>query len=107
MGMSMTLQFFRSPDDADLLKKLEAAYACRLANVAMPPDLVDFLAPVIAEFGELPKDKARAVDALLSLGPEWKEQEAYVWKDDMQEGFEIDLDKLPKGTKRVRFYCSW
>ena len=107
MGMSMSLQFFRSLNDPDLSVKLKAAYACKEAGVELPPELLEFLGPVFRDHGELPSEMAAAVDSMLSLGPEWNARKAYEWKDDMMEGYEINLDDLPKGTKRVRFYCSW
>jgi hypothetical protein len=29
------------------------------------------------------------------------------WADDMQEGIEIDLSKLPKGVTKIRLVNSW
>lgn len=107
--MSMHLAFFRSPDDPDLNKKLDAAYALQAAGVKppWPPLLEAFVHPIIHEYGEMPKDRRQAIDRLLRAGPSWDGQKVYAWRGDSSEGFEVDLTLLPPDVTKIRFYCSW
>ncbi len=107
MGMSMHLQFFRAPSDEGLQRKLDAAYACEAAGIDLPHELREYLKPVFKKFGDLAVERAMAVDAMLGAGPDYAQQEEYEWKDDMSQGFEVDLAQLPNDVAKIRFYCSW
>ena len=77
MSMSMWVKFFRAPEDEDLKRKLDAAYACEKAGVMLPAELEHYFQPVLRKYGELPGNRSDAIDQMLSMGPEFKEQEKY------------------------------
>ena len=109
MSMDMWLRFFRSPTDPGMRKKIEAAYACEAADVPIPQELRDYLAPVFEEFGGLPHgDRGQAIEAMLEIKVADDEiRKKFVWRGDSAEGFEVDLADLPTGTAKIRFDCSW
>lgn len=92
MGMSTHIVGFRQADEQ--WKKMKAAWdACAAAGLRPPQEVVDFFD------GENPKDKiGQEVDIGGAKEP---------WSNDYAAGFEIDIEKLPKGVKVIRFYNSW
>lgn len=96
MGMSMSVLGFKPPDAK--WKAMKAIFdACESAGVAVPKEVDEF-------FGyDAPDDKGVDIDAeeLRKCGA------LSEYQDDAQEGFEIDIKKLPKDVTTLRFYCSW
>jgi len=91
MSMSTNVIGFRPPDEEWL--KMKAVYdACEKAGVEIPDGVCSFFNY------ERPDRKGVKVDINDIL-------EKY--QDDSSSGYEIDLSKLPKGLKILRFYNSW
>lgn len=91
MGMSTHFVGIRPPDDD--WKKHKAVWdACIKARVDIPKATLDFFE------GETP-DPSGVLVELDAIADEWS--------TDSAEGFELDIEKLPPGVKRVRFYNSW
>lgn len=67
--------------------------SCTAAGVTVPESVVDFFD------GEPPRDRPGAdvaiTDAVTSFN------------DDYRAGFTVDITKLPKDLRYVRFYNSW
>ena len=93
MSMSMSVVGFLPPDEQWL--KMKAAYdACKAIGVEPPEEVEDFFN------GEDPGDAPGKEVQLEGNG-------AKEWRSDGSEGFEVELARLPKSVKFVRFYCSW
>lgn len=96
MGMSTHVVGFKPPDET--WSKMKAAWdSCEAAGVPVPDSVLKF-------FGYSPPDPAGVeVDqkALEACGAVRK------WSEEMQEGFEIDVSKVPVDVKIVRVYNSY
>ena len=93
MGMSTTVILLRSKDDPVYKKNLEVLLACKKADVDPPKEIDEY-------FGGYGQDN----DPETPLEIEFTPRE---WRNDCAEGYEIDIDALPKGVKTIRFYNSW
>ncbi len=91
MSMSSSVSGFRPPD-AHYRKMMAAYKACNDAGVAIPREVDDFFN------GETPDPAGTEV----GLGKAVTE-----YHDEMQEGFEVDISKLPKGVTIIRFVNSF
>lgn len=94
MSMSMHVLAVK-PADEEYQRKASAYRACEAARVLIPQELVDFFG------GEEPDSTGTtmSIDRLHEICAPWKE--------DSSQGFQVDITKLPPGTRFVRFYCSW
>lgn len=92
MGMSTHVVGIVPPDDTFL--KMRAVYeTCKTAKVRIPEDVVEF-------FNHEPPDEQGVVASL-------PKECIRVHNADMENGFEIDLTKVPKHVKAIRFYNSY
>ncbi len=95
MSMSTNVIGFRPPDDK--FKKFAAIWhQCEDAGVSMPREVEEFFQGVAPD--------PQGVKVHLKEG---KDGPVKPWKEDDGEGFEIDLTKLPKDVKIIRFWNSW
>ena len=93
MSMSSHVVGFKPPDDK--WKKMKKAYdACIEAGINVPENVEEF-------FNYEEPDDA-GVEVELEEHACCKEYNA-----DMRQGFEIDVSKLPKDVKIIRFYNSY
>jgi hypothetical protein len=91
MGMSTNAYAVKPPDER--WQRMKAAYdACKAAGVEVPDEVDGF-------FGGEPPDPAGVVEHLGVL--------ARKWHGDCADGLEVDLDRVPPGTKTIRFANSW
>lgn len=94
MGMNTYVEGFKPPDD--LWRKHKAVWdACRSAGVPAPNETLRYFE------NDTPDDSGVRVDKA-ALGDAVKEYEA-----EMQNGYEIDVRKLPKDVVIVRVVNSW
>ena len=92
MSMNTHVVGFKPPDDK--WKKMKAVYdACKLAGINPPGDVSDY-------FQGAPDD--RGVEVEIEKQPCTKE-----YSDDMRQGFEVDIKKLPPDVTIIRFYNSY
>jgi hypothetical protein len=94
MSMSTHVIGFRPADEK--WKKMKAVWdTCKQAGIEPPDEVDDF-------FGGSPPDDA-------GVEVDLEDYECCSnWNDNIsREGFEINLDKLPKGIKIIRFYNSY
>lgn len=92
MGMSTYVVGFRPADDK--WKKMKAVWdACKDAGTEPPKDVLKFFDD------EYPNDKPGQE---INLGKAAEE-----WGDGDRSGYEVDIEKLPKGVRYIRFYNSW
>lgn len=93
MGVSTCIVGFQPPDEQ--WQKMKDAYdACEKAGVEIPRTILDF-------FNWDPPD-----DAGVRIDLE-KHESVSVFQVGGSEGFQVDIGKLPKHVKFVRFYNSW
>lgn len=89
MSMSTHVVGFRPPDKLWLQMK-EVWDACVAANILHPPEVESFFD------GEPPDPSGVHVEI-----------DATEWRDDMREGYEVDVRSLPEHVYVIRFYNSW
>ncbi|KKM19573.1 hypothetical protein LCGC14_1654260 [marine sediment metagenome] len=93
MSMSTGVILLRDKDDPQYQYYLKVLNSCIEAKVPLP-DAVD------RYFGG--QGTSNDPDFPLEIDFEVTE-----WKKSGQVGIDIDLDKIPKGVKTIRFYNSW
>jgi hypothetical protein len=71
--------------------------ACKAAGIAIPVAVTNYFGSEEPDTNGVEVDE----DRLIELGA------ATEFNDDMQDGFDIHIDKLPKDVKVVRVYNSW
>jgi hypothetical protein len=93
MGMSTYVNYYRPPDEK--FEKMKAAYnACKNAGLDTPDEVSDFFQ------GQNPN--------LLNGVEIQAPSNSYVeGSDDSRQYIEVDLTKLPKDVRFVRFVNSW
>lgn len=88
MSMSTHVCGIRPPDEK--WKKMKAAFdSCQNAGIEVPDEVWDFFG------GERP-DEAGVIVALPT-------DCATEWRAEMQDGYEVDISKLPKDVTVIRF----
>lgn len=93
MSMSTHVVGIRPADEK--WKKMKAAYdACMAAKVAVPKDVEEF-------FDYEPPDTLGVRIEIEKLPCTSK------YRDDMRDGFEVDIKKLPPDVTVIRFYNSY
>ena len=91
MSMSTHIIAFRPPDEK--FQRMKAAFdACVAAGIDPPQELWAFFN------GETPSEEGVEIDISNAV---------YPWGEDTQEGYQVDLSKLPKDVKYIRFYNSF
>lgn len=93
MSMSTHVIGFRPPDKR--WKEMKEVYdTCIKAKVGIPEEVDDF-------FGNMKPDESGVKIEIEETGA------VEEWNDDYNQGFQVDITKLPKDLKYVRFYNSW
>ncbi len=91
MSMSSHVVGFRPPDET-FDKMFVVWNTCQEAGVTVPKEVQEF-------FGwESPDENGIVVDIKEAVTP---------YNADYQDGFEVDITKLPKDVKIIRFYNSY
>jgi len=94
MGMSTHIQGIVPPDDK--WKKMKEAYdACNKAGIDIPEEIEAFFNY------EIPDDKGVIIEV------ENHEAVQKCSPHEMAEGYEVEIAKLPKNVKFIRFYNSY
>jgi type IV secretory pathway TraG/TraD family ATPase VirD4 len=91
MGMSTHVVGIK-PADEKFNQMRSLWEACEKARVTIPLEVVEFFG------GETPDEAGVIVDLENAVQP---------WRDDSADGYEVDITKLPKDVKIIRFYNSW
>jgi hypothetical protein len=84
------------PADAEWHRMKTVWEACIAADVEIPAEVMDFFA------GETPRGGGK----VLYIGDEKHAAVTYVEEDDFAH-YDVELDKLPKNAKFVRFCIDW
>lgn len=93
MSMHTYLVAFHPPDEK--WRKMKSVYdACVGAGVKAPDEVYDFFND------EKPDESGVKIDLK-------GHESVSLWSRDMEVGFEIDISKLPKGVKTIRFINSY
>jgi hypothetical protein len=90
------------PPDEEWQKKKAAWDACIEAGIDAPEQLWDFFE------GETPDDEGVVVE--LGCGPDEYEtahDALEPYREEMVDGYVVDLAKLPADIKKLRFVLSW
>ena len=91
MGMSTNIVGFKPPDEQ--WKKMKKVYdVCVETGVKIPSEVDDFFE------GEPPDDAGVEADIKNFVNE---------YSNESSNGFEVDITKLPKDIKIIRFYNSW
>ena len=91
--MSMSTHLIGIIPPNDMWKNMKAIWdSCEVANIKIPSE-------VLAFFDDTPPDDAGVMIDLETI--------AKPYHTDSAEGFELDVDKIPKHVKTIRFYNSW
>ncbi len=90
MSMSTHVVGFR-PADAKWKEMKTIWEMCERAKIKIPDEVQKFFN------GEAPGDKPGQEVEINVKG----------WSDDSRQGYELDLTKLPKDVRFIRFYNSW
>ena len=93
MSMDSSVVLLRDKNNPEYKKKLKVLMACKEAKIS-PPDEID------EYFGW----EGRDCDPEYPLEIVFEPREYY---EDMEGGFEIDIDELPEGVKTIRFVNSY
>lgn len=96
MSMSSSVRGFVPPDDK-FKKMLKAYKSCEDAGISPPKEVRDF-------FNDETPDPAGVE---INLKDKKYKDAVKVYHAEMQEGFEIDLTKLPDDIKVIRFVNSY
>lgn len=97
MGMSTCIMGFRSEDDlkAEFDKHKPIFDLCRKSGISLPKETQEFFSGEKTDFSDFEDD----LEIDLIRGKHYEE-----YSEDMRYGFEVDLQKLPKEVKKLRFY---
>ena len=93
MSMSSGVVAFR-PADEEWKRMKKVWDACKEANISPPDEVVDFFND------EFPDKNGVRIDIE-------RTECCKKYSADMMDGFEVDITKLPKGVKIIRFYNSY
>lgn len=106
MSMSTHVIGIKPPDET--WKKMKTAWeACEAAGIDPPKEVLAFFDHV------KPDERGVVVDLKYFCNPESEPKKTDLhpavtkYKAEMQEGFEVDVTKLPLDVKIIRFYNSW
>ena len=92
MGMNIHAVGYRPPDEE--WEHMKSVWlACEKAGVEIPKPVLKFFDH--EEPGDSP---GKEVSIKGSAQP---------WRDDMREGYQIDIQALPPGVRYVRVFCQW
>jgi hypothetical protein len=98
MGMSTHITAFIPDTDPEYQRHKKVLLACKEAKVSLPAETAKY-------FGIYQPDLCLLEEKLqvkLIKGTHYEEYNA-----EMEQGFEVDLDKLPQGVTKIRFYNSF
>lgn len=93
MGMSTHVAGYRMVDNDWEAKKL-AYNACINANIPIPPELYRYFN------GENPNSDLNGIEIDIT-------ESVSNWNNDYSAGFVVDITKLPKDIRYIKFYNSW
>ncbi len=94
MAMSTHVNGIKPPNDK--WREMKAVYdACQAAGIAIPKDVSNY-------FGHSQPDEKGVLLSQRELGDAVTE-----WDTEMQNGYEVDIAKLPKDVVIIRFVNSY
>lgn len=82
--------------DPQYVKKVNAYWACVDAGVEVPLEVTKYF-----DYEVPPRDGNKYTTLGAAQGVTWWETASY------DKGFEVDLDKLPKKYRKLKFKISW
>ncbi len=103
MGHSSSVYAIKPPSeqDKDAARKMQAVWdACLQAGVPVPEKVSAFFA-----VNPLEPEVTRLYEG--AFGTITQALRPYGKVGSGEEGYEVDLDRLPAGTKIIRFVCHW
>lgn len=99
MGMS-TYVYGIKPADEDFQRMLDAWKACNSAGMSIPKELIDY-------FGESAETIYGPDSSGVLIHLTYEADAVTEWCSEMQEGYEVDITKLPTDIKVIRFVNSY
>ncbi|MEE9214814.1 MAG: hypothetical protein V3U54_08490 [Thermodesulfobacteriota bacterium] len=104
MGASSNIKGIRDLRQ-DFDKKWDALQACKKAGVLFPKQIQEYFG-LDGDEDRVLESKECYEDEKLTFNLEGKPG-VKVWNAEMEDGFEVDLTKLPKDVTKIRFYTSY
>jgi len=92
--MSTKIKAFTSETNKEYIKHEKVWIVCSQAGVSIPIETLEY-------FNGCDKPEDRLEFNLL------EGHHYHNWSTEMQEGFEVNLDELPEGVTKIRFYNSY
>jgi hypothetical protein len=93
MSMSTSVKLLKSRHDLEYKKNLKVLVACQEAGVELPKEIDEY-------FGGDGVDNDPEYPLVLDFKPR-------KYNAECADGYEIDVSKLPSGTKTIRFINSY
>lgn len=93
MGMSTHILFLRERDQ-EFLEKKAVLEACWKAEVSIPEEIQEYF-----------QDNYADPESALEI--EVQDTDQYRFSANASDGYCIDVQDLPPGTRYIRFYNSW
>lgn len=91
MSMSTHIIGFKPPDEK--WKQMKQVWeSCEKANIEQPKEVLEY-------FNYKTPDESGVEVKIDNIAEEWS--------DESRSGYQVQLDKLPKDIKVIRFYNSW
>ena len=94
MGMSTRIKAYVPDTDREYQKHKEVYLVCLKAGVSLPKETEEYFKGC-----DRPEEK---LEVELVKGEHYQ-----IYRQDMNDGFEVELDKLPEGVTKIRFYNSY
>jgi len=101
MGMSTRIEAFIPDTDLEYQKHKKVFLACHEADVELPKQTAEYFGGDEGDWPELEMLDEK-LEIRLIEGVHYTE-----YRGDMIEGFEVDINKLPKGVSKIRFTNSY
>jgi hypothetical protein len=101
MGMSTHVVGFVPPDE-QWQKYRDVYFACQAAGIKLPQEIEYYFD------GREPSENGMEIELEPNYGEKANKEGSVVrWQNEHGSGYEVDLSKLPKNVKHLRFYNSW
>lgn len=97
MGMCSRVNGVRDLDGL-FAKMIQAKLACENAGIGYPQEVIKYFKGEHSCDESYLRQEMESVDIQQAVEP---------WRQEMEDGFVVDLSKLPEGVKKIRFINSY
>lgn len=100
MGMSTHIKAFASNDSTEYQKHKKILLLCIESEVSLPKETAIFFDCTDGYLNEDLLEKSLEIELV-------RGKHYFEYSEDMEQGYEVDLSKLPKNVTKLRFYNSY